>query len=69
MHPGDSQLTVENFSAGKGDVLNISSSLQNTFAQTQVGGGTVLSFSDPSNTGNVFLKGVSSFDASQVAWS
>lgn len=69
VHPGDSQLTVENFSAGKGDVLNMSPSLQGTFAQTQVSGGTVLSFAnDPSNTGNVFLKGVDSIDASKIAW-
>ena len=68
VHPGDSQLTVENFSAGKGDVLNISQSLQSTLAETQASGGTVLSFSDPSSTGNVFLKGVNSFDTSQIAW-
>ena len=47
VHPGDSQLTVENFSAGNG---------------------AVLSFGDASNTGNVFLKGVSSFDSSNIAW-
>jgi hypothetical protein len=69
VHPGDSQLTVENFSAGKGDVLNISPSLQSTLAQAQVSGGTVLSFNDSSNTGNVFLKGVSSVDVSKIAWS
>ena len=69
VNPGDSQLTVENFSAGKGDVLNVSSSLQNTFAQTQVSGGTVLSFNGGSSTGNVFLKGVGSFDSSTIAWS
>lgn len=70
VHPGDSQLTVENFSADKGDVLNMSPSLQSTFAQTQVSGGTVLSFAnDPSNTGNVFLKGVGSIDAPKIAWS
>lgn len=69
VHPGDSQLTVENFSADKGDVLNVSPSLQGTFAQTQVSGGTVLSFAgDPSNTGNVFLKGVDSIDTSKIAW-
>ncbi len=69
VHPGDSQLTVENFSADKGDVLNISPSLQGGFAQTQVGGGTVLSFNDSSSTGNVFLKGVGSVDASKINWS
>lgn len=69
VHPGDSQLTVENFSTDKGDVLNISPSLQGGFAQTQVGGGTVLSFNDPSNTGNVFLKGVGSVDTSKIDWS
>ena len=69
VHPGDSQLTVENFSTDKGDVLNISPSLQSGFAQTAVGGGTVLTFNDPSNTGNVFLKGVSSVDTSKIAWS
>lgn len=69
VHPGDSQLTVENFSAAKGDVLNMSPSLQGTFAQTQVSGGTVLSFAgDASNTGNVFLKGVDSIDTSKIAW-
>ena len=69
VHPGDSQLTVENFSAGKGDVLNISPSLQGTLAQTPVSGGTVLSFGDASSTGSVFLKGVSSLDPSQIVWS
>lgn len=69
VHPGDSQLTVENFSAGKGDVLDMSQSLQSAFAQTQVSGGTVLSFAgDSSNTGNVFLKGVDSIDTSKIAW-
>ncbi len=69
VHPGDSQLTVENFSVGKGDVLNISPSLQSGFTQTQAGGGTVLSFNDSSNTGNVFLKGVGSVDTSKINWS
>ena len=69
VHPGDSMLTVENFSADKGDVLNISPSLQGGFAQTQVGGGTVLSFNDSSNTGNVFLKDVGSVDTSKINWS
>ena len=69
VHPGDSMLTVENFSAGKGDVLNISPSLQGGLAQTQVGGGTVLSFNDSSGTGNVFLKGVGSVDTSKINWS
>lgn len=69
VHPGDSQLTVENFSPDKGDALNLSPSLQSAFAQTQVSGGTVLSFNDASNTGNVFLKGVSSVDASKINWS
>ncbi len=68
VHPGDAQLTVENFSAGKGDVLNISPSLQSTLAQTQVSGGTVLSFGDASSTGNVFLKGVNSVDSSSIVW-
>ncbi len=69
VHPGDSQLTVENFSAGKGDVLNISPSLQGGLTQAQVSGGTVLSFNDSSSTGNVFLKGVNSVDASKINWS
>ena len=70
VHPGDSQLTVENFSASKGDTLNISPSLQGALTETQQDGGTVLSFAnDPSNTGNVFLKGVNSFDTSSISWS
>lgn len=70
VNPGNSALTIENFSAGKGDILNISPSLQSAFAQTPVSGGVVLSFAnDPSHTGNVFLKGVTSVDSSKIAWS
>ncbi len=70
VHPGDSALTVENFSAGKGDILNISPSLQGVFSQTQVSGGDLVSFAnDPSKTGDVFLKGVDWVDPAKIAWS
>jgi len=70
VHPGDAALTVENFSAGKGDTLNISPSLQGLFSQTQVSGGSLVTFAnDPNRTGNVFLKGVDTIDPSKIVWS
>ena len=70
VHPGDAALTVENFSAGKGDILNISPSLQSVFSQTQVSGGDLVSFAnDPSHTDSVFLKGVDTVDPSTIVWS
>ncbi len=70
VHPGDSAFTVENFSWDKGDVLNISPSLQDALAETQIDGGVVLSFgSDPQHTGNVFLKGVNWIDTTRIDWS
>lgn len=69
VHSGDSNLTVENFSASKGDVLNISSSLHDMLGQNQVNGGVILSFTgDASHTGEIFLKGVSSVDPSNIVW-
>jgi len=70
VHPGDSALTIENFSMDKGDALNISPSLQDVFEQTQVDGGGVVHFGGGQNQAmNVFLKGVSSVDPSKVIWS
>lgn len=70
VHPGDSALTIENFSGGKGDILNISPSLQSVFSQIQVSGGDLVSFAnDPNHTGNVFLKGVDTVDPSKFVWS
>lgn len=70
VHPGDSALTVENFSWDKGDVLNISPSLRDALAQTQIDGGVVLTFDgDPQHTGNVFLKGMTSIDTARIDWS
>ncbi len=70
VHPGDSALTIENFSMDKGDALNISPSLQAVFEQTQVNGGVVIHFGGDQNQAiNVFLKGVNSVDPSKVTWS
>ncbi len=70
VHAGDSALTIENFSADKGDILNISLGLQSVFSQTQVSGGDLVSFAnDPNQTGSVFLKGVDTVDPSKVVWS
>ena len=70
VHPGDATLIIENFAAGKGDVLNISSSLQGSLAETQAANAVVLSFNnDPSGTGSVYLKGVTAFDPSMIHWS
>jgi len=70
VHAGDSALTIENFSADKGDILNISSGLQGVFTQAQVSGGDLVSFAnDPNQTGNVFLKGVDTVDPSKIVWS
>ncbi len=69
VHPGDSTLTIENFSFDKGDMLDISQSLKGGFAQSQVGGGTLINFGgDSSQTTNVFLKGVSSVDPARINW-
>ena len=69
VHPGDSTLIIENFSAGKGDVLNISSSLQGSLTETQAANAVVLGFNDPSGTSSVYLKGLTSFDTSTIHWS
>ncbi len=69
VRPGDSALTVENFSFGKGDVLYVSSSLQGAFQQSQVNGGVELNFGGDSNhLTSVFLKGMNTIDSAKIIW-
>ena len=70
IHPGDKVLVVENFSAAKGDWLEISSSLRSSFRQEQFDGGVKLSFAgDANNTQSAYLKGPSGIDQSIIWWS
>ena len=65
---GAARLTVEDFSASKGDVLQVDSSLQGSLVTASDGhGGTMLTFGMAS--GGIDLKGVSQMSADKIAWS
>jgi hypothetical protein len=65
-HAGDGLATVETFSALKGDVLDIDHTLQAALTETQVTGGTLISFGDPNH--GVLLHGVTNLAPSDIHW-
>lgn len=65
---GAARLTVEDFSATKGDVLKVDSSLQGSLMTASDGhGGTMLTFGTMG--GGIDLKGVAQMSADKIAWS
>jgi hypothetical protein len=67
-HSGDALLTVTDFSAAKGDVLQVDAALQGSLATTSDGqGGTMLTFGTAG--GGIDLKGVGTMPAENIAWS
>jgi hypothetical protein len=66
-HSGDALLTVEDFSAAKGDTLQVDTGLQGSLTTTSDGqGGTMLTFG---TGGGIDLKGVGTMPSQNIAWS
>jgi hypothetical protein len=66
-HQGDSRLTVDDFSAAKGDVLKVDSLLLASLTSVKDGtGGTLLTFA---SGGGIDLKGVATNVAASIHWS
>jgi len=67
LHAGSGTLAIEDFLAGKGDVLTVDKALQPSFKQASDGhGGTLLTFG--ANQGSIDLVGVASITPSSVTF-
>ncbi len=66
-HAGAGLLTIENFSVGKGDVLQLDKSLQASLVERQQAAGVLLSFGGD-DTHGVLLHGLTTLSPSSITW-
>ncbi len=66
VHAGVGLMIVENFSAAKGDTLQIDKALQALLAEQQQASGVMLSFGDAAH--GVLLKGLTTLAPTNIAW-